>query len=87
VAMRTDFKTSSKGEVIEVAQSLASFIDFSKVDVDSVLLVAVPFHHAGHLASEEDRLHEFVLEGKSSKKSFPDFERAQLLSDCVGVED
>ena len=25
------------GEVVEVAQSLASFIDFSKVDVDSVL--------------------------------------------------
>jgi hypothetical protein len=26
-----------KGEVVEVAQSLASFIDFSKVDIDSVL--------------------------------------------------
>jgi hypothetical protein len=28
-----------------------------------------------------------VLEGKSSKKSFPDFDRALLLSGGVGVED
>jgi hypothetical protein len=27
--------------------------------------VAVPFHHAGHLASEEDRMHALVLAGKS----------------------
>ena len=32
-------------------------------------------------------MHAFVLEGESSKKSFPDFEHALLLSDGVGVED
>ena len=75
------------GEVVEVAQRLASFVDFSKVDVDGVLGVAVPFHHAGHFASEEDRLHALVLEGEDSKKSFLDLLRTQLLGDGVGVED
>jgi hypothetical protein len=46
-----------------------------------------PISSWGDLASEEDRLHAFVLEGESSKKSFPDFEHALLLSDGVGVED
>jgi hypothetical protein len=65
------------GEGIEVAQSLASFIDFAKVSVDRLLGVAVPFHHVGHLTSKEDRLHAFVLEGESMKKSFSDLLRTQ----------
>jgi hypothetical protein len=48
---------------------------FSKVNVYSVLSVPVPFHPAGHLASEEDRLH-------ASKDTHAD----QDLGDGQGVE-
>jgi hypothetical protein len=66
---------------------VASFIDFSKVDVDIVLGITVPSHHAGHFASEEDGLHVLVLKRENIKKGFPYVLRAQLLGGCVGVED
>ena len=66
---------------------MASFIDFSKVDVDIALGIAVPSHHGGHFASEEDGLHALVLKRESIKKGSPDVLRAQLLDNCVGVED
>ena len=81
------FKNVINGEVAEVAQSVASFIDFSKVEVDIALGIAVPSHHAGQFASEEDGLHALVLTREIIKKGFPDVLRAQLLGGCVGVED
>jgi hypothetical protein len=81
------FQNVINGEVVEVAQSVASFIHFSKVDVDIALGIAVPSHHAGHFASEEGGLHSLVLKREIIKKGFPDVLRAQLLGGCVGVED
>jgi hypothetical protein len=33
-----------------------------------MLGVTVPFHHVGHLASEEDCLHALVLEGEHQEE-------------------
>jgi hypothetical protein len=75
------------GEGIQVAQSLAGLIHLSNVGVNGALGVAVPFHHASDLASEEDSLHTLVMKRESGKKGFPDLLRAQKLGRAVGVED
>ncbi len=66
---------------------MASFIDFSKVELDITLGIVVPSHHAGHFTSEEDSLHVFVLKRESSKKGFPYDFRAQWLEGCGAIKD
>ena len=54
--------------------------------VDGALGVAIPAHHAGDFAGEQNSLHALVVKRESSEKGFPYLLGTQLLGRAMGVE-
>ena len=58
-------------EGTDVAHGAPGLSDRGEMAVDSSLGVAVPAHHEGDFAGEQNRLHALVVKRESREKGFP----------------